>query len=392
MRGSKILRLADRYVGGALCGLLSIPVLIAPSRRVGSGKPRKILVIELFEMGAATMIAPSLSYLLEEQPAAELYCLTTEGMKEAWAALGLIPSENVLTIKDTGILGFGLSALRQVWSLRRMHFDLVIDYGLFLRAPAILVALLGAKRRAGFHRYECEGLSRGRIYDLPCAFNQNVHIAKNFLALSKTAFEEHDDYPNFKGTIRNEELRLPEYRSTAETRESLLRKLAPAFPGGVSGRRILVVSHDVGPNLVVRNYPRDRFIPVIRQTLEQNRDLLVVLVGTDGEEASAVEIVRALESERCISMCGKTTLPELLELLKMAAAVLCNDNGIGHFAALTRTQTVALFSADSPFMYGPLGPCTVLYSFFHCSPCVSAFNQKHSRCTDNKCLKEIPAS
>jgi ADP-heptose:LPS heptosyltransferase len=392
MRDSKSLRFTDRYLGGALCGLLSLPALIAPSRKPDFGKPRRILVIELFEMGAANMIAPSLSYLRQAEPSAELYCLTTDSMRESWVVLGLIPAENVFTINDEGFLRFGLSALRQVWSLRRMRLDLVIDYELFLRASAILVTLLGAKRRAGFHPYECKGLSRGKVYDLHCAFNQNLHIAKNFLALSKTAFEGRDDYPNFKGTIRNDELKLPEYRSTPETRTSLLEKLETAFPGGASGKRILVVSHDVGPNLAIRNYPVDRLVRVIQQTLAENRDLLVVLVGTQGESASALDITRVVESERCASLCGKTTFQELLELLQMASAVLCNDNGIGHFAALTRTRTVALFSTDSPFVYGPLGPCTILYSFFHCSPCISAFNQKNSRCADNKCLKEIPAS
>src|SRR5579862_3617126 len=392
MKGSTALRFVDRYGGGALCGVLSIPALISRSRKTAGGKPRKILIIELFEMGAANMIAPSLSYFLRENPAAELYCLTTESMRESWAGLRLIPPKNVFTIADRGLFGFGLSALKQVFLLRRLRFDLVIDYGLFFRASAIIVALLGAKRRAGFHRYECEGLSRGKIYDVRCAFNQNVHIAKNFLALSKTAFEGRDDYPNFKGTIRNDELMLPEYRSNAEVRESLLEKLATVFLDGAFGKRILVVSHDVGVNLPMRNYPAHRLIPVIRQILAENSDLLVVLVGTRGEARSALEITRAVQSDRCASLCGRTTFPELLELLKSASAVLCNDNGIGHFAALTRTRTVALFSTDSPFVYGPLGPCTILYSFFHCSPCISAFNLKNSRCAENKCLQAIPAS
>src|SRR5262245_46315445 len=115
MKSSRLLRFTDRYLGSALCNLLSIPVLIGPPPKKGSGKPRKILVIELFEMGAASMIAPSLSYLRNADPSVELYCLTTEGMRPTWAALGLIPIENVFTITDKGVIDFVLSALRQVW-------------------------------------------------------------------------------------------------------------------------------------------------------------------------------------------------------------------------------------------------------------------------------------
>src|SRR5262249_46881968 len=137
MKSSRLLRFTDRYLGTALCQLISIPAVIGLSGKVDSRKPRKILVIELFEMGAASMISPSLSYLRKSEPSLELYCLTTEGMRETWAALGQIPPENVFTIKDKGIIGFGLSALRQVWELRRIRLDLVIDYELFFRASGI---------------------------------------------------------------------------------------------------------------------------------------------------------------------------------------------------------------------------------------------------------------
>jgi hypothetical protein len=50
---------------------------------------------------------------------------------------------------------------------------------------------------------------------------------------------------------------------------------------------------------------------------------------------------------------------------------------------------VALFSTDSPFVYGPLGNCVILYTFFHCSPCISFLNNKRSRCTNNLCLQTL---
>ena len=50
---------------------------------------------------------------------------------------------------------------------------------------------------------------------------------------------------------------------------------------------------------------------------------------------------------------------------------------------------MALFSTDSPFVYGPLGNCVILYTFFHCSPCISFLNNKRSRCTNNLCLQTL---
>jgi ADP-heptose:LPS heptosyltransferase len=70
--------------------------------------------------------------------------------------------------------------------------------------------------------------------------------------------------------------------------------------------------------------------------------------------------------------------------------LISNDNGPVHFASLTQTPIVALFSTDSPFVYGPLGNCVILYTFFHCSPCISFLNNKRSRCVNNLCLQTLP--
>ena len=65
---------------------------------------------------------------------------------------------------------------------------------------AITSFLVGARQTAGFYRYEYEGLYRGDLIDIPSAFNQNAHIAKNFLALCKAALADKQHYPNYTAT------------------------------------------------------------------------------------------------------------------------------------------------------------------------------------------------
>ena len=94
--------------------------------------------------------------------------------------------------------------------------------------------------------------------------------------------------------------------------------------------------------------------------------------------------------KQCIDFSGRTaTLTELLELIHLASLLIGNDNGPLHFASMTSCKILALFSAESPLLYGPLGNCVILYQFYQCSPCISAFNHKHTRCTDNRCLKTL---
>jgi ADP-heptose:LPS heptosyltransferase len=75
--------------------------------------------------------------------------------------------------------------------------------------------------------------------------------------------------------------------------------------------------------------------------------------------------------------------------MNFSRLLISNDNGPAHLASLTSTPTLALFSTDSPFMYGPLGNRVILYTFFHCSPCIGVLNNKRSRCANNLCLQTL---
>jgi len=58
-------------------------------------------------------------------------------------------------------------------------------------------------------------------------------------------------------------------------------------------------------------------------------------------------------------------------------------------ASLTAMPTFVLFGPETPALYVPLGQATPLYAGLACSPCVSAYNQRQTPCTDNICLKVI---
>jgi ADP-heptose:LPS heptosyltransferase len=74
----------------------------------------------------------------------------------------------------------------------------------------------------------------------------------------------------------------------------------------------------------------------------------------------------------------------------MAAAVLTNDSGPAHFATLADATVVALFGPETPFLYGPLGEnAHALWAGLGCSPCVNAFNQRVSVCTNNVCMQHL---
>lgn len=387
MKDSRIIRTIDKNIGSLICFIFSALYKFKKKKSLTTRK--NILLIELFEMGAAIMAYPSIKYIKKTIPDAKIFCLCTNKVRESWELLGIVPKENIFSINDRNLIIFAISLIRHIAILRKRDIDLVIDLGLFMRISSIISFLIKTKQRAGFFRYEVEGLYRGIFYDHKCSFNQNSHISKNFLALTKTAIHRENNYPNYKGKIESVELSLDQYIANKNIKEGLIEKIRLSYPRYNNNDLILVVP-DVGKILSVRNYPRDSLVEVIDKLLTALPEHLVLLIGLIENEDICSYIHGAVNNNRCINFCGQTSsIRELVELMNFSKLLIGMDNGPIHFASLTPLKILALFSTDSPFMYGPLGNSVILYSFYHCSPCISAFNHKNSRCQKNLCLQAI---
>lgn len=389
MKESPFARFLDRYLGVLACYILSLVHSFIKffSKKKEPKKIEKILLIEMFEMGAAVMLIPSINYLKRKHPQAEIYCLTTSNCSILWENIKIIPSKNVIVISAKNPFLFLINLVQTVLKLWSKKFDLIIDYELFMRVPALICGSLRSHSRSGFYKYNLEGLYRGSFYTSYCSFNQNTHIAKNFLALTKSSLEKESQHPNLKQPISIEEISIEPWSEFDFTscKKEWIQKYIPNF---TNLSQYIAICPSVGPNLAVRNYPPSYFSKLV-QILLENQNQFVIFFGTKGDAAIAQEIISKVENgkNRCIDLCGKTSFPELLRGICGSEILITNDNGPAHFATLTGTKVLALFSTDSPFVYGPLGKCLILYSFFHCSPCISAFNHKTTPCTDNKCLQ-----
>ena len=387
MMDSEWLRRLDKKIGQPVCFFFSL--LNYFKRKNRDVRIKNILILELFEMGAAVMAYPSMRFLQKNCPQANIYCLCTDSVKEAWEVLDILPGDHILSVGSKNLFQFGLSLLKQIIRLRRIKIDLLIDLGLFMRIPSMIAFMIGAKLTSGFYRYEMEGLYRGNYYDYPVAFNQNGHIAKNFLALTLAVINKKNDYPHLKCSIDLSDCEFPRYRSSDEISDGVKRKLQDTYPE-YQKQPLILVCPDVGRNVSVRNYPRELYARAIKTILMNKPDSLVVLIGTMRDRETCGWIAKEVGHHQCIDFSGRTaTLTELLELIHLAALLIGNDNGPLHFASMTPCKILALFSTDSPFVYGPLGNCVILYQFYQCSPCISAFNHKHTRCNDNQCLKTL---
>ena len=383
MKASPAIRILDRTIGSLGCFVFSILQHFG-KKEESDQSVKNILLIELFEMGASIMAYPAVHYVKKNFPDANIHVLTTQSIRSSWLKIQGIDDGNIFAIRESNIFDFVWSFFEIAKQLNGKKIDVVIDFELFYRITALFSFFIRSRYKAGFHRYNLEGLYRGSIHNIRCHFNQNSHISKNFLALAKTALTFSNDYPEYKNSIAVAELTYDSYESHPETFTNLKNRTQESFESPY-----ILISPDVGPNLSCRNYPIGQLVAVIENLLLTHPDFRIFLIGTEENVATCNSITALVQSDRLMSFAGQTTMDELFELLIHARLLISNDNGPVHFATLTNTPTLALYSTDSPFVYGSLGKCLILYSFYQCSPCIMAYNHKNSQCMDNKCLQAI---
>ena len=86
-------------------------------------------------------------------------------------------------------------------------------------------------------------------------------------------------------------------------------------------------------------------------------DQPVLLLGSGKEAALCDEIaaaVNARQAGKCLSLAGKTSLPQALCLIAASKSTISNDSGLMHVAAALGVPQVAIFGSSSPLHTPPL--------------------------------------
>ncbi len=116
-----------------------------------------------------------------------------------------------------------------------------------------------------------------------------------------------------------------------------------------------------------KRWPIEYFRALMDQLLPY--PILWILIGTKAEQELAPPLVEDFAG-RLDNNIGKTSLQELIELMKSFHLLLTNDTGSMHLAALYNIPTIALFGSTDPQRTGPQGALhRVIKHPVECSPC-----------------------
>jgi len=253
--------------------------------------------------------------------------------------------------------------------LRAQDFDLVIDLQSLLRSGAFawlargkfLIGLDDA--REGAHGFYDVSVPRKTFHThavdwyLAVLPELGVPVHKNFQWLPER--------PQIAADVKR---KWPEADSKFKTQNSKLILLQPGARW--ENKRWPVENFSQLVSLLAQKFPLTRF----------------AILGSS-EDKPLGEIISHAAPDHCLNLCGATSLPEMIEWIRLCDFMITNDTGPMHVAAALGKPLVALFGPTEPRRTGPYGQLeNVLRIELPCSPCMKSF------CTwknPNECLNAI---
>lgn len=292
---------------------------------------RRILVIEVWQIGDVVLVTPLLSSLRRCFPDASVTLLAKPHAKKLLENSGLVDEVMVAELPWTrparkyAPSDYSSRALATlVRSMRSRRFDVCFDARMDLRSN-VLSWLSGARRRIGFRYGGGDWLLTDAVPVDPLA-NHKVDDWLSLLAPMRCA----PSSPTrcLLRTTENERLRA---------RENLR--------GGAAPPRRLVGLHPGGSHPGKR-WPIARFVELAKGLRDRGYAIAAFVDDKGfGSELATVDGVMALQ----------LSLREMMAGIEQCDVLVCNDSGPMHIAAALGVPTVAIFERGEPRWFGPVG-------------------------------------
>ncbi|HEY5298365.1 MAG TPA: lipopolysaccharide heptosyltransferase II [Verrucomicrobiae bacterium] len=337
-------------------------------------------------LGDAVMATPALLRLREKFPDARITILTPEKLRELWTnhpaideTISFAPNETVFAIAK---------------KVRAGKFDLALTLPNSPRS-AMEVFLAKIPNRIGYARpwrnffltqtvapraeaVKMQKLSVAEIQRRIATETQSAQRKKSgelcglcdSVAKPETSAHQIHEYLHLTAALgANPEPLPPKLFVAPEEVEAAKKKFGlekitqPIFglnPGA-----------EYGP---AKRWPVEKFIAAAKE-IQQQTNCIWILFGGKNDSEIANRIESAIRNSQFVirNLCGKTSLRELMSLLKLCRALLTNDTGPMHVAAAHGVPVVAIFGSTSPELTGPVSSNglrhQILKSNAPCSPC-----------------------
>jgi ADP-heptose:LPS heptosyltransferase len=386
--GISMLQNTDRWIGSPICFVLTLVRKLFGRKFPAPAVPSRIAFLKFAEQGSTVLAYPAFSRAAAMVGSANLYIVVFEDNRFIVDALDIIPPANVITISTASLIALATGTLRAIYKLRSLGIDAIIDLEFLTRFSAIVSFLTGARSRVGFHVFFGGGPYRGDLMTHRLVYNPHLHTSQTFEMMVEALTRDPRQLPALD-YVPSRNQRIPKFEPTTQELsdiENLLLRENPA----VTTAPLILLNPNAGDLLPLRRWPPQRFAELARRILQQFPNIFVAFTGAPSEAAAINGLTEQVQSDRVISLAGKTTLRQMLVLYHRASILVTNDSGPAHFASMTPIHIIALFGPETPKLFAPRSKnARVLWAGIACSPCVNAHNNRQSPCRNNLCMQAI---
>lgn len=325
---------------------------------------RRILIRAVNWIGDAVMTTPAIRVIREHFPHAEITVLANAMVSQLFLHQPGI--DRIITFDRQGKHHGFAGRLRLAAELRRHAFDLAI-----ILPNSFDSALVPWLARIPARIGKC---SDGRTLLLSGRYNA---------AKSPAGCHEVEYYLNLMQHFGITGSRPPLHLFITPEEERVAAALLNGY-GIHPDDFVLGINPGASYGSAKRWYP-DRFAEVARR-LADKWSAKIVIFGGPGESAIAADIERRLEGSAA-NAAGKTSVRELMALIKRCNFFITNDSGPMHIAAAFAVPLVAIFGSTDHTGTSPYSNnAVVVRSDVECAPC------KLRECpTDHRCMTAVTA-
>ena len=364
---------------------------------------KRILVRGVNWLGDAVMSTPALLRLREARPEAHITLLTPRKLAELW------PQHPALD----AVISFeaGENVWRVARRLRQKKFDLALVLPNSPRS-ALEVWLAGIPERVGYARnWRNFFLTRC----VPPRTGEQKMQKRSLAEIKRLAFASGNSTPRPGALISAEAHHLHQYLHLAAALGASATPLPPRLelaPAELEMARAKFLANDsatrsqlaapsacrwlglnpgaeYGP---AKRWPVENFIAAARAVSARVANCKWMIFGGAKDARLGSQITEQLGAS-AINLAGKTSLRELMALLKQCEALLTNDTGPMHVAAALGTPVIALFGSTSPELTGPGVPGdprhVLLRAGVACAPCFRRECPLDFRCMNDLQIKQV---
>ncbi|MCX7913630.1 MAG: lipopolysaccharide heptosyltransferase II [Thermodesulfovibrionales bacterium] len=318
--------------------------------------PEKILIIKPSSLGDVIHSLPLLNTIKNHFEKTEIHWVIAKGLEGIFENHPMINKLWVINKDDWKRLGkirVTLSEIQKLYKdLKDESYDITIDLqGLF--RSGFLTYATHSPLRIGFK--EARELS-SLFYTVKVEGGENIHAVDRYLKIAEA----------MGCTVEDVLFPLPLIFESSLVKQikSLMKDYIVLVPTA---------------RWKTKQWPAIKFAKIASLLSHKS-----VIIGSNADKEIS-EYIEENSGGKALSLAGKTTIADLISLIRGAKFVIANDSGPMHLAVACGIPVIAIFGPTNPILTGPYGnnKHIVLKSDLSCSPCYKR------ECSTIRCLDSI---